>query len=831
MQTINRLVLTFVGNALWQIALVASVAAVCDRLMRNASARYHHVLWAITLVLGFALPGLSLISLHGQASPSSGPSIPPVEAQADLVNSASHPAGNSAMTQKGGASQLPRNATAKSDKQDCDVVHRARKVTMAAGSEPPLSHATRVLRQFRLRPISFPPPAAYAVLVCYLLWVLAECVRLWKAWRATGEVRCQACSQQPPDWMSPILDRCRAEFRLRRVSILYAPRAPGPLTLGVRHPTIIIPDGLFQPAAADDLTAAVCHEMAHIRRHDFLLNLIYQLFSLPISFHPVTRLLKRRIDETRELACDEMAAGRLLDAPMYADSLVRIARNMTRLALAPPLTNLGYTLSVFDANILEERIMRILDQTPRPGARLGRALLVSACGLLAVACLTAASFSLSITPENKALSQTLEQFSGVWQAAFKDRPVFTLKLKRSGDSLEGTLSVPDSLSTDDKGKLTEVKGEPHGDEPIVESNVNGKVLSFKVRDTDGDIDAFELRLTGQQVAEFTAVPPPEATGQLALRLKMAKHSDRPEGKPAPESSVTSNKPALAQGTIEGTVTGRSENALSAGGPVNGVVGGVIGGVLTGVVGGVSGQIRNGVSRGIPGGVGGAVQVSSGQEQAGSISGTVFDPSGARVPGAIVSLRNEGLAEHDSAPGARTDWGAATDDTGDFSFTGLLPGRYKLEVAKAGFALYQQILPWSMLSSNPRLQVVLEPGRVMETVDVTARVPKALRPGVKKSGPQRIRVGGLVQATKLIEQTKPEYPESARQKGTEGTVLLRAVISQEGKPIGLKVLSSPDPELSKAATDAVTQWRYEPTLLNGQPIEVLTTVAVRFHLEN
>src|SRR5439155_19826625 len=111
----------------------------------------------------------------------------------------------------------------------------------------------------------------------------------------------------------------------------------------------------------------------------------------------------------------------------------------------------------------------------------------------------------------------------------------------------------------------------------------------------------------------------------------------------------------------------------------------------GVVGGGSGQIRNGVSRGIPGGVGGAVQVSSGQEQAGSISGTVFDPSGARVQGASVSLRNEGLAEHDSAPGARTDRGAATDDTGHLSVTGQLPGRYKREVAKAGLALYQQIL--------------------------------------------------------------------------------------------------------------------------------------------
>jgi len=47
---------------------------------------------------------------------------------------------------------------------------------------------------------------------------------------------------------------------------------------------------------------------------------------------------------------------------------------------------------------------------------------------------------------------------------------------------------------------------------------------------------------------------------------------------------------------------------------------------------------------------------------------------------------------------------------------------------------------------------------------------------------------------------------------------------------LKVISSPDPALSQAAEDAVREWRYEPTLLNGQPIEVVTTVAVRFQLQ-
>ena len=119
---------------------------------------------------------------------------------------------------------------------------------------------------------------------------------------------------------------------------------------------------------------------------------------------------------------------------------------------------------------------------------------------------------------------------------------------------------------------------------------------------------------------------------------------------------------------------------------------------------------------------------------------------------------------------------------------------------------------------------------MENVEVTALAPPGSAASSRSSGPRRIRVGGLVQATKLVEQTKPQYPESARAKGVQGVVLLQAVISKEGEPLSLKVLNSPDPALSDAAMAAVQQWRYEPTLLNGDPIEVVSTIAVRFHLE-
>jgi protein TonB len=94
--------------------------------------------------------------------------------------------------------------------------------------------------------------------------------------------------------------------------------------------------------------------------------------------------------------------------------------------------------------------------------------------------------------------------------------------------------------------------------------------------------------------------------------------------------------------------------------------------------------------------------------------------------------------------------------------------------------------------------------------------------------QRIRVGGSVIAARLIYQPKPEYPVLARTTRTQGDVEFEAVISREGTIEELKVIKG-HPLLVKAALDAVRQWRYRPTLLNGEPIEVVTEIVVNFRL--
>ncbi len=93
---------------------------------------------------------------------------------------------------------------------------------------------------------------------------------------------------------------------------------------------------------------------------------------------------------------------------------------------------------------------------------------------------------------------------------------------------------------------------------------------------------------------------------------------------------------------------------------------------------------------------------------------------------------------------------------------------------------------------------------------------------------RLRIGGNVAASQLKHKVQPHYPQEARDNRIQGTVRLHVVLSTAGKVQQLETISG-DPVLAKAALEAVRQWQYKPTLLNGEPVEVDTTVDVVFSL--
>jgi len=102
------------------------------------------------------------------------------------------------------------------------------------------------------------------------------------------------------------------------------------------------------------------------------------------------------------------------------------------------------------------------------------------------------------------------------------------------------------------------------------------------------------------------------------------------------------------------------------------------------------------------------------------------------------------------------------------------------------------------------------------------------PPPPKVTPKRVTVGGNVQAARLVNKVQPLYPPLARQTRISGTVKLHAIIGKDGAVQQLQVVSG-HPLLVQSALDAVRQWRYQPTLLNGDPVEVDTEIDVIFSL--
>ncbi len=103
------------------------------------------------------------------------------------------------------------------------------------------------------------------------------------------------------------------------------------------------------------------------------------------------------------------------------------------------------------------------------------------------------------------------------------------------------------------------------------------------------------------------------------------------------------------------------------------------------------------------------------------------------------------------------------------------------------------------------------------------------PAVKKvETPQRIKVGGNVQSAMILRKPAPVYPQLAKSARVSGVVHLAAVISKDGTIQELHSLGGPA-LLIQAAIDAVKQWVYRPTMLNGEPVQVETTIDVNFTL--
>jgi TonB family protein len=204
--------------------------------------------------------------------------------------------------------------------------------------------------------------------------------------------------------------------------------------------------------------------------------------------------------------------------------------------------------------------------------------------------------------------------------------------------------------------------------------------------------------------------------------------------------------------------------------------------------------------------------------ASSVVGAVYDPSGAVIQSATISFKNTASSNEE---------GTVTDSDGSYKLKGIPPGEYLVQVRARGFATYQKTLTLEA-GAAATVNVHLAIGGGEESVVITSKRPEGN--AASSAAPQQIRVGGMVQAFQLIRKVSPVYPTDAKVEGVEGTVLLRAIISKSGSLMSIvPVNSSVDQRLVSAAVAAVSQWQYQPTLLNGEPVEAITTITVSFRL--
>jgi beta-lactamase regulating signal transducer with metallopeptidase domain len=208
----------------------------------------------------------------------------------------------------------------------------------------------------------------------------------------------------------------------------------------------------------------------------------------------------------------------------------------------------------------------------------------------------------------------------------------------------------------------------------------------------------------------------------------------------------------------------------------------------------------------------------------SFSGRVQDETGGMIPGALVFLTSSQTQEK---------LAAVTNPSGAFQFVNLAAGQYELEVQLPGFK--KRVVVIELAAGSPAsLTVTLEVGALSEAIHVSCKAPSLLDlffPTLMAEERQSVpvRIGGSIKAPRKVKDVRPVCPEG----GVTDTVvvLLEGRIGVDGFVTRLKPLSAqdaPPAQFTESAMDAVQQWEFTPTLLNGVPVEVVFTVSVTFN---
>lgn len=330
-------ILSYLLNSLWQVPLLFAAGWVVARGLRTISAAAEHRAWVCVLLLQGLLPAFS--------------SLPHEWLQI----------------------YWPWGSGASSGEAHVSVV-------MGAGTALRASHLPAAL----LAAIATAYCAVSAYFAARFVWRWAKLHTLRRDAEEvvlTGEAA--LCWAQ-----------CAERFGIDGVSLAASPRIFGPVTMGFSRSLVLLPADMLSGLGQAEMQTLIAHEFAHIRRNDFLKNAIYELLSLPLSYHPLFWLTRERIMESREMICDQMAAE-IGGRSQYARSLLRLAALLVEgLPARTP-----HAIGIFDANLFERRLMKLTEkQTGIRGVR--RLAIVAACAVFGIAtCGSALALSMEVNAQ------------------------------------------------------------------------------------------------------------------------------------------------------------------------------------------------------------------------------------------------------------------------------------------------------------------------------------------------------------------------------------------------------------------------------------------------
>jgi beta-lactamase regulating signal transducer with metallopeptidase domain len=344
----ERVLLEYLANALWQLPVLAAGAWVLLWLVRPGPRTQYRV-WLAVLGLAVMLPGCGLGGDIGGSFGTNAVATPLVHRSAAVVE----------VEPMSTIELEPRTETVRETSWLSARIHRvplsAREVHWISG--------------------------------VYAGSVLLGLLRVGKAWRSARRLVANSREVALCSTAEAVLEGFGRDLNMRLPEVRECAEVTSPMVVGAISPVVLLPED-FAGHGENEVKAALLHELAHVKRRDYMINSVCQVAGLPVIWHPVTYAVQQRIRRTREMVCDEMAAHEMESEIGYARCLLTMARGMLGGGLAERPEFVG----LFSSNVLEERVMRLMETKIVVSVRMRVLRLASGASAMAAATLMAASF-------------------------------------------------------------------------------------------------------------------------------------------------------------------------------------------------------------------------------------------------------------------------------------------------------------------------------------------------------------------------------------------------------------------------------------------------------